>query len=83
LDFALLVHTFKYKQSSLIGFSGIKYSLLQTMNGLGSPCIGLALNAVQTLTSFHGATGCGAFQRNAPMGGAANGMPLYTSIFPR
>src|SRR4051794_10537697 len=27
-------------------------------------------------TPLHFATGCGAVQRNAPIGGAANGMPL-------
>ena len=42
--------------------------------------MGLALKAVQVLTSFHGVTGWGAFQRKAPTGGAANGIPLYTSI---
>lgn len=29
-------------------------------------------------TSVHGVTGCGAFQRRSPTGGAANGMPLKT-----
>src|SRR6188474_1825604 len=30
------------------------------------------------LTPLHGTTGCGAFQRRSPAGGAANGMPLNT-----
>src|SRR2546423_2604729 len=37
-----------------------------------------ALNASAFLTPFHAAAGCGAFQRRAPIGGAANGMPLNT-----
>src|SRR5436190_23515794 len=36
----------------------------------------LGANALAARTPAQGATGCGVFQRSAPVGGAANGMPL-------
>jgi hypothetical protein len=44
--------------------------------------MGLALNVVHTLTSFHGVGGMGLFHRKSPTGGEANGIPLKTFILP-
>jgi hypothetical protein len=38
--------------------------------------MGLGPNCTQALTPSHGTTGCGAFHRNDPTGGAAKGTPL-------
>src|SRR5262245_41794874 len=35
-------------------------------------------NSAALRTPFHGSTGCGAFHRKAPTGGAANGIPRKT-----
>src|ERR1700761_5934122 len=72
------VQTFKYRQSSLIDFSGIRYSSVHIRKGTGLFCIGLGPNCVQSRTPLQGAAGCGARHRNAPTGGAANGIPLNT-----
>jgi hypothetical protein len=52
------------------------------LNGTGLGCMGLALNFEQSFMPFHFSAGCGAFQRKAPTGGAANGIPLKETIFP-
>ncbi len=84
LSFAFFapVHTFRYKQSSLIGSLGIRYSADHGPNGFGAPCMGLAPNASHFFIPFHGVTDCGSFQRKLPTGGAANGMPLKTCTSP-
>src|SRR5579862_2739092 len=65
------VHTFKYRQSSLIA-GGAPNNRAK----FGS-CMQLGPNVSALRTPVHGATGWGDFQRSAPVGGAANGMPLY------
>src|SRR5215468_4947103 len=40
-------------------------------------CMLAGPNFDPSLTPFQGLTGCGAFHRNSPTGGAANGIPLY------
>ena len=40
-------------------------------------CMHRGPNADVARTPVQFATGCGGFQRNSPVGGAANGMPLY------
>ena len=39
------------------------------------PCMQAGPGFTASRTPSHGATGCGACQRSAPTGGAANGMP--------
>src|SRR5450432_2013091 len=80
-DFAP-VHTFKYKQSSLMGSSGIRNSLLHMLKGTGLSCTGLAPKASHLRTASHGFTGCGFCQRKCPTGGAANGTPLKMCMSP-
>src|SRR4051794_18574701 len=70
------VHTFRYRQSSLMGSFGIKNSALHMLKGAGADCIGLALKVSHFFTLVHGAGGCGAFHLRSPTGGAAKGMPL-------
>ena len=41
-------------------------------------CTHTGPNASALRTPSHGATGCGAFQRSGPTGGAPNGMPRNT-----
>src|SRR4249919_1045975 len=43
-------------------------------------CMQLGPYADACLMPVHGVTGCGAFQRDAPTGGAANGMPLNEAM---
>src|SRR5437588_2743879 len=70
------VHTFRYKQSSLIGSLGIKNSALHMLKGAGDACIGLGPNVSHFFTPVHGAASCGAFHLSSPTGGAAKGTPL-------
>ena len=42
------------------------------------PCMQCGPNSVALRTPSHGCTGCGAFQRSSPTGGAAKGMPRKT-----
>src|SRR4051794_39595451 len=70
------VHTFRYRQSSLMGSFGIKNSALHMLNGAGEACIGLGLKASHFFTPVHGVGGCGTFHLNSPTGGAAKGIPL-------
>src|SRR5258705_9882835 len=42
------------------------------------PCIGRGPYSTALRTPVQGVTGCGAFQRSGPTGGAAYGMPLNT-----
>src|SRR6516162_3403497 len=66
------VQTFKYKQSSLIGLSGRSRKIMSEKTG---NCMQRDPNSLAFRTPFQGRTGCGAFQRNSPMGGAAKGIP--------
>src|SRR5207342_931172 len=50
--------------------------------GTGLPCIGLGPKESHFLTPFQWATGCGAFQRRSPTGGAAKGIPLKAVTSP-
>src|SRR5580700_6612693 len=61
------VHTFRYRQSSLTG------AVLPCEFGA---CMQACAKASAGFTPDQGRTGAGAFQRSAPTGGAANGMPL-------
>src|SRR4029453_6375998 len=71
------VHTFKYRQSSLVfGESGRStVTLFGTRFGCDG-CTQTSLNCSAFFTPSHFAGGCGSFQRNSPTGGAAKGMPL-------
>src|SRR4051812_20475324 len=68
------VQTFKYRQSSLMGSLGIRNSSLHMLKGAGDACIGLGPNASHFFTPVQDASGCGAFHRNSPTGGAAKGI---------
>lgn len=46
------------------------------------PCMGRGPYSTAFLTPDHGVTGCGAFHRSAPTGGAANGIPLNVRTLP-
>src|SRR6478752_5269334 len=70
------VHTFRYKQSSLIGSLGIRNSALHMLKGAGDACIGLGPKASHFFTPVQGVAGCGAFHLSSPTGGAAKGIPL-------
>src|SRR4051812_42427307 len=61
------VQTFRYRQSSLFPEGGLP------------PCIGAGANLSAIRTPSHFAAGWGAFHLRSPTGGAAKGMPLYTS----
>src|SRR5580658_11374921 len=76
------VQTFKYRQSSLIVASGMRYSSVHIIKGTGLFCIGLGPNCVHARTPSQGAAGCGARHRNTPTGGAAKGIPLKTRTPP-
>src|SRR5207244_2390349 len=73
-DFAP-VHTFKYRQSSLVGGAGAP-----PRPPPGAPCRHRGLNSSALRMPSHFATGCGGLQRRAPVGGAAKGMPLKAAI---
>ena len=45
-------------------------------------CCGHGLPSADSRTPSHGFTGCGAFHRNAPTGGAAYGIPSKTRASP-
>src|SRR6185295_484057 len=79
-DFAP-VHTLRYKQSSLMGFFGIRNSSDHMLKGTGSACMGLGPKLSHLRTPSQGFTGCGSFHLRSPTGGAAKGIPLnaYTS----
>src|SRR5215471_18385268 len=68
------VHTLRYRQSSLVGGEPSMFAMLSR------PWPGGWMQTLPYLlasrTPLHFATGCGAVQRSAPTGGAANGMPL-------
>src|SRR5215831_9579426 len=64
------VQTLRYRQSSLTPSGALK------ILAAAASCMQLRANDEACLTPVHGLTGCGAFQRSAPTGGAANGMPL-------
>jgi hypothetical protein len=64
--------TFKYRQSSLAGAGAVAYGEL---DGSGC-CMHWGPKVSAFFTPLQAATGCGAFQRRSPTGGAANGMPL-------
>src|SRR5215510_493139 len=68
------VHTLRYRQSSLTP-SGARKSL-----AAAASCMQLNAKDEACLTPVHGLTGCGAFQRSAPTGGAANGMALNDAM---
>src|SRR5258706_6602730 len=68
------VHTLRYRQSSLIS-GGAPNSLAN----IGS-CMQLAPKVDACFTPVHGGSGCGAFQRSGPTGGAANGIPLNKTM---
>src|SRR5664280_368879 len=57
-------------------------SSVHIMKGTGLFCIGLAENFSHFRTPVQFVTGCGAFQRNSPKGGCANGIPLKILISP-
>src|SRR5262249_40082497 len=69
------VHTFKYRQSSLIGLSARSRKIMSEKIGA---CMQRVPNSVALRTPLQFFTGCGAFQRNSPTGGAANGIPRKT-----
>src|SRR5262245_6418987 len=64
------VHTFRYRQSSLTPSGALKSF------AAAASCMQLKANDDACFTPVHALTGCGAFQRSAPTGGAAKGMPL-------
>src|SRR5262245_32073215 len=68
------VQTLRYRQSSLTPSGALK------IFAAAASCMQLRANEEACLTPVHGLTGCGAFQRSAPTGGAANGMPLNDEI---
>jgi hypothetical protein len=57
-------------------------SSVHIMKGTGLLCIGLAENSWHFRTPVQFFTGCGAFQRKSPTGGAAKGIPLNMLISP-
>src|SRR4051812_17532271 len=63
--------TFRYKQSSLFGLV-IQVAVWEHAGA----------KARAALTPFHGTTGCGLRQRRSPTGGAAKGIPKYSSSEP-
>ena len=63
------VQIFKYKLSSLTPDTGLP------------ACIGAGAYSCALNTPSHFSAGCGAFQRNSPTGGLANGTPLKTARF--
>ena len=64
------VHTLRYRQSSLI------FLVPKFMSPKIFSCIGFGPYSLAWRTPCHFSTGCGAFQRRLPTGGAAKGMPL-------
>src|SRR5688572_21884426 len=70
LEESAAVQTFKYRQSSLVGGGAFAFG------PPAPPCVQRGAYSVAVLTPDHFATGCGARQRFAPTGGAANGIPL-------
>ena len=66
------VKTFRYRQSS---------DVLVTPKAEGG-CGQCGAKLVAARTPVHGAAGCGGRQRSAPTGGAAYGMPRYSSVAP-
>src|SRR5258706_6740231 len=72
------VHTFRYKQSSLACGEPSMTAMLSL------PCpagwMQTSPNLLALRTPFHFGTGCGACQRNAPTGGAANGITFNPRI---
>src|ERR1700733_11654897 len=74
--FRIFVHTFRYRQSSLITLDGIRNSAVYLSNGTGSRCMAFARNVSHLRTPPQVRTGSGALHRKGPTGGAAKGMPL-------
>src|SRR5512139_919707 len=70
-----VVHTFRYRQSSLVGGGVAAFGPPG-----GPPCVQRGPYSVAGRTPDQCATGCGARQRLLPVGGAANGMPLKARI---
>src|ERR1700676_5473019 len=68
---AAAVHTFRYRQSSLVGVA-------LPRPPPPPPCMHRDPKASALRIPSHLATGCGARHRNDPTGGAANGSPLKT-----
>src|SRR5687767_8188554 len=69
-DFFAGVQTSRYRQSSLAEMPG---AWLFSDAGF---CMQADANAVACFTPDQDLTGCGAFHRRSPTGGAAKGMPL-------
>src|SRR5207247_7043562 len=71
------VHTLRYRQSSFAGGeSGMSTETFNRPVPFG--CTHTGPNASAFRTPSQRATGCGAFHRSGPIGGAPNGMPRKT-----